>query len=159
VEAAANCELHFFFPQQIRQSSISGWDGQHAYAEKLCMQAVFFFPAFLTQKALGQHCRVKHKAKHPMSLFAPISGICLACRTDFKTRLRLMRHLCDKRRPKCRHAIESGGFQPLTNEEVEVVVVAERALLKEARSQGHSHVLAKSEARRADGRIAGRVHK
>ena len=114
-------------------------------------------PSFLTSKALEQHNRVKHKSIHAMAYFSPLDGVCLVCKSNFHTRLRVFRHMCDRRRPKCRDVVLTGNFTPLSASEIEEAMVQERSSLKHARSLGHRHVLAIVEARTSDGRIIGRV--
>ena len=58
-------------------------------------------PQFKSLKALQSHQRVKHGIRSPMRFFASGSGVCPACHTNFRQRLRLLAHLCDSRRPIC----------------------------------------------------------
>ena len=56
---------------------------------------------FMSVKALLRHQRVKHGFRNPMRLFADKSGVCGACGTNFRTKLRLLDHLSDSRRTHC----------------------------------------------------------
>ena len=54
--------------------------------------------AFASQKALDQHMRIKHGVRCPQRAYAPADATCAVCGTKFAQRLRLLAHLCDKRR-------------------------------------------------------------
>ena len=48
-----------------------------------------------------QHMRIAHNVRSPMRAYAFASGLCASCGVCFQTRLRLLGHLSDARRPKC----------------------------------------------------------
>ena len=116
-------------------------------------------PQFRTLKALQAHQRVKHGIRSPMRFYAPHSGICPACFTNFRHRLRLLSHLCDSRRPRCRDRCldPSNGIVPLHVDEVAKLDLADRSARTAAAKHGHSHMIAEGEAIRADGRVVGRT--
>ena len=91
-----------------------------------------------------------------MRYFANSDGVCLACRSVFSSRLRLIGHLNDRRRQACRDKLCSGQFPKLPEEIVTRLDLADRGLLTAARKDGHTHVLSSFAAVRADGRRMGR---
>ena len=70
-------------------------------------------PSFPTVKALEQHARVVHGARLEARWYVDGSGRCPVCETTFNARLRVLAHLSDKRRPKCREALLGGDFPRL----------------------------------------------
>ena len=73
-------------------------------------------PAFKSQRALESHQRIKHGCRSEMRFYADADGICPSCKGCFMTRLRLLAHLVDKRRPKCRNSILSSGTPKLSEQ-------------------------------------------
>ena len=114
-------------------------------------------PAFRSSKALETHKRVVHGCRSNMRYYAPGSGICSSCGTNFNSRLRLLAHLVDSRRPKCRDRILQSHSPKLSEAEVSRLDELDRKLRRDARRAGHTHVLASGPATRADGTVVGRV--
>ena len=114
-------------------------------------------PAFATQKALDQHRRIKHNLKSTVRFFANSDGVCPACKSFFSNRSRLIAHMSDQRRQRCRDAFSTGSIEKHTDEVVFRLDALDRASLKAARKAGHTHVLSSFAAVRADGRMMGRA--
>ena len=116
-------------------------------------------PAFYTEKALSQHKRVRHGFRHPIVQYIDGSGACLACRNDYKTRLRVLSHVCETRRSKCRDIILNGDFPKIPPGELSRLCADDRSARKAARREGHSHAIAEGSARTACGKRIGHVCK
>ena len=97
---------------------------------------------FMSVEALLCHQRMKHGFKNPMRFFADEGGVCGACGTNFRTRLRLLDHLSDARRTHCRDVCNSGTVTKLSNERVGEFNELDRVARTSARKSGHSHVIA-----------------
>ena len=80
-----------------------------------------------------------------------------ACQTNFITRLRVLKHVCDKRRTKCSKRILSGEFPTVSKEALVFLEDADRASKRAAKRGGHTSVPALGQAKRADGRKIGRA--
>jgi hypothetical protein len=65
-------------------------------------------PSFSTAKARDQHLRVKHGITSSVKMYIDGSGICPICMTNFRSRSRVIAHVSDTRRPKCRNKIFRG---------------------------------------------------
>ena len=115
--------------------------------------------AFGTEKELAQHRRRKHDVRCPQRFFAPASATCPVCGTLFQQRLRLLSHLCDKRRPKCWQAILAAPdvHKPLAAQTVKELDMQDRLLRRAAQRAGHSHHLARGVAVRPGGAQTGRA--
>jgi len=111
---------------------------------------------FSTRKGLDQHKRRKHGVLSDMRFFARTDGVCLACKTVFSTRLRLLAHLTDRRRDYCRGYILANS-SPLHASEVQALDHVDRAARRLAHRAGHSHPIAVQSARTACGKRIGRV--
>ena len=94
-----------------------------------------------------------------MLFYAPKSGICLACGINFRHILRLLSHLCDSRRPKCRDWCldPKNGIEPLPLDEIAKLDEADRVARSDAARSGRSHVLAVECAAKPNGRVVGRA--
>ena len=92
-----------------------------------------------------------------MRYYADSNGVCIACGTNFHSRLRLLAHLVDKRRPKCRDQILFGNFHKNCHEKVLKLDIEDRVARRAAKQQGHTHAIAVGSATRADGSLIGRV--
>ena len=57
--------------------------------------------AFASVRALKSHARRKHGARIEQRFYADADGLCQVCHAQFGSRLRLIAHLSDRRRPKC----------------------------------------------------------
>ena len=138
----------------VRDSAAVCQDPASSITCPLCPQSAEV-KLFATPKALQAHQRVKHGIRSPMRLFADESGECRVCGTQFGTRLRLLAHLCDSRRPKCRDVCLSGSIPPIAADEVGRLDLIDRDLKRSAARCGHTPVLATGAARRKDGRVIG----
>eukprot|EP00973_Karenia_brevis_P028821 3974320-Karenia_brevis.AAC.1 len=83
-------------------------------------------PAFATAKALASHQRVVHGVRSPMRAFADAHGECPVCKSKYGTRLRLLAHLSDSRRPRCRNDLLSGQYPTLTDERIKELDAIDR---------------------------------
>jgi hypothetical protein len=113
-------------------------------------------PLFATAKALVQHLRIAHHVRAPMRAFAPGNGLCAACGTAFQTRLRLLTHLSDVRRPRCRewHLQHAAPLEPHV---IALLDAEDKVARRAAQRSGLSHVIAVQPARAPDGRTVGRT--
>ena len=116
--------------------------------------APLFFP---THRALKCHQRKAHGCRSSVKKYADADGVCICCGTVFSSRLRLVAHLTDRRRPKCWEYVQLHG-KPLSDYRCEELDAADRAAQTEARRQGHTQPMSSAPARTKDGRAIGRVH-
>ena len=114
--------------------------------------------SFASSKALAQHRRVAHGITSSVKHFIDDSGMCPICGTNFRSRLRVISHLSDVRRPACRDKVLSGEVQRLDAAKLKAFQCADREALTHARKRGHSHVIAEGPAITRTGRVTGRVH-
>ena len=89
-----------------------------------------------------------------MSLVFIDDGVCATCGTNFRGRLRLLDHLSDSRRTRCRDACNSGTVPKLSKERVEELDELDRVARTFARQSGHSHQVP---ALSLSGRVVGRL--
>ena len=116
-------------------------------------------PCFKTFKALQQHQRISHGARTLMRYYANADGVCSHCGTCFQSRLRLLRHLTDTRRPRCAEAILGSGAVRLSDARVEHLDLIDTMERRRAQRQGHSHPIAIAPARIVTGQCIGRVQR
>ncbi len=114
-------------------------------------------PAWSTSKALEAHCRTKHKVLCQWRYYADEKGICPICKTDFKSRIRCLAHLSDRRRTKSSDKILESGVSKLSQAIVDKLDLADRTFRREAHQSGHTHPIAQKPATRHNGRVVGRV--
>ena len=114
--------------------------------------------AFASHKALLQHRRVAHKQRAQVRLFIDDSGACPARSMNLVERFRVIRHVTDKRRPRCRDYILA-SLDPLDSSLVQAWEDRDRARLRQARQQGSTHILASGSAHTAAGKRIGRVQR
>ena len=146
-------ELHF------ADSSLDECAAGHVRSDMfVCVDCPRPFPRFASSKALDQHRRIKHGDRNPMRRYAGTDGVCVACGTRFGTRIRLISHLTDSRRPKCREQLLLAA-PPFSLEDTLEMDKHDQALKRAAWREGHSHVIAVGSAVRADGRFVGRVQR
>ena len=133
-------------------SSTEGGGGTRPFP---CLQCPL---SFHSCKARDQHMRIKHGVRCPQRFFAPADATCMLCKTRFGSRLRLLGHLCDRRRTKCWDAIlgDPVRFPPLAAKTVEALDRADQEQRREAQRCGHSHALAHGPTRRSNGTVVGR---
>ena len=85
------------------------------------------------------------------------SGVCPVCSIVFGSRLRVISHLSDTRRPKCRERVSAGDFPVLPKSALAKLSDRDRELKRLALREGHTHALASGAAVNAKGHIVGRV--
>ena len=117
-----------------------------------CPDCPMLFPC---QKSLLLHRKRAHAFIEPVILRIGPSGVCAGCHGTFHTRLRVIRHVMERRNEACRKVII--GMPPLARNEFDTLVQADRTARKAARQNGHSHPLAQKQARTADGKATGHV--
>ena len=110
--------------------------------------------SFSSNKALTLHCQSFHGRRREMRFYAPASGECAVCGVKLGSRLRLLKHLSDKRRPGCRDKIKE-VTSPLPFDVVVNLDNADRLARQAARHAGSSYVPAGSQAFRVDGKLTG----
>ena len=114
--------------------------------------------AFASHKALLQHCRIAHKQRVQVRLFIDDSGVCPACSMNLVERYRVIRHVTDRRRPRCRDHILA-SLDPLDTSLVQTWEDRDRARLRQARQEGSTHILASGSASTAAGKRIGGVQR
>jgi hypothetical protein len=110
---------------------------------------------FATSRALESHQRAKHGARLAIKQFVG-SATCPSCSTDFRTRLRCIAHLSDRRRPKCTQWVLS-NCTPFSPKELLRLDEVDRAARRQAQQQGRSHAIASLPAKTVEGKIVGRI--
>ena len=114
-------------------------------------------PSFPSAKACNQHMRIRHAIKSPVKVYIDGSGVCPICQTNFSSRLRVLAHVSDTRRPKCRDQILAGACAPLPRAVFSKLEAKDRSSLKAARKQGNTHVIATQSAITKQGKCIGHV--
>ena len=111
---------------------------------------------FSNSKAQLQHRRVVHQYRDPVLQRVDGTGVCYACSITFHTRLRVIAHVCDRRNNVCKPWIleHCPALSPPVLADLEA---QDREARRSARKQGHTHAIATSHAKRADGKFIGRV--
>ena len=110
--------------------------------------------SFASQRSLLLHKQSFHGRRSSMRFYAGADGVCPACGVVLHTGLRLLKHLSDRRRPRCRQqALET--VIPLANDVVEKLDADDPAARRAAKAQGFGFVASSSQATRADGKLAG----
>ena len=127
-----------------------------AVASFKCMHCEVFRP---TRKAIEQHMRMKHGFKKPVKQFVDSSGICPICKTNFQQRLRVIAHLSDRRRPRCRERVLKGETPAVPEDVLADLERQDRELLRCAWREGSSHAIAVGSARTATGKRTGHVQR
>ena len=112
--------------------------------------------SFASARALKSHRRAKHGERSQLRCLLG-SAVCPCCGTNFVQRLRLLAHVSDARRPRCREWILS-NCSPLPPEEVARLDAEDQRLRREAQRAGRSHHIAVGPATTTDGRSVGRVN-
>ena len=104
--------------------------------------------AFESSQALASHCRVKHNTRNIIRMYVGDTSTCICCKTVFGTRLSLLSHLSDARRPKCRDfvllhssTIDASLCTELDSKDAKLRLLAQR--------DGYSHSLVTIPAKRA----------
>ena len=81
------------------------------------------------------------------------------CGTQFGTRLRLLAHLSDVRRPKCRDRLQDGSFPALSTSRIAELDALDRIARRDAKRSGHTTPIAVGTALTADGKRIGHVQR
>ena len=106
---------------------------------------------FATQQALHQHKRIAHKWRDPIVKFIDGSGLCPVCGTHFVSLLRMLAHVTDFRRDRCRNIILERSFPAQTDKQLALLEAAGEQAREDARSHGRSHAIAQGSSRRSCG--------
>ena len=109
----------------------------------LC-QAAGHSAVFYSRKALLAHERIVHGSRSIFRHFVTEDCRCPVCKASFSTKLRVLAHLCEKRKRgrraySCRDAILNGGVLPVSNEMVSKIDHEDNVARKAARSVGKVH--------------------
>jgi len=112
-------------------------------------------PAFATAKALAQHQRTKHKMRVNLRWYVDDSGVCPCCKNIYHTRIRVMAHLQNPKKPECKTHVLSGFLNPLSASEVQRLDSLDAAAIRAARKQGHAYPKAACAATDANGKCIG----
>ena len=113
--------------------------------------------AYPTRKALLSHMRVVHNERIPMRRYVSEDGLCIACGTNFRTRIRCIAHLSDSRRTKCWDTILTKEMQALDQSEVDRLDAEDTKTRRVARRSGHIHPIASGSATTKTGKRVGHV--
>ena len=111
--------------------------------------------AHVSSRALESHQRAKHGVRLHIKRFIG-SAVCPSCGTDFKDRLRCIRHVSDRRRTKCAEWILENGSQ-LSEVTLKALDAVDTGLRREAQRAGRTNHIAVAPARNACGKVVGRV--
>jgi hypothetical protein len=114
-------------------------------------------PGFSSAKALASHMRARHGARSPIKRFVDDSALCPACGASFCTRIRVIAHLSDARRPACRVAIMIDDTHLVPLSLFQKLEARDKVLRREALQSGHTHPIASGSARCGAGRRIGFV--
>ena len=103
---------------------------------------------FRSHKQLAVHRWSKHKLKAGVRNFLGDVSVCPICRTDFRSRIRLVKHMSERRvraknRPTtCQQVFLSSNPAPVPDVELQRLEARDKTRSKEVRKSGHSHELA-----------------
>ena len=134
-------------PQQIQNNVVNAFVGPEC-----CV-------SFPTEKALGAHARTKHGDRTPIKQYVDDTGVCPICKSFYRTRIRVIAHLSDRRRPMCRDLVLAGEVPLLDPNIAAQLEDRDRQLLRDARKAGATHVMAVGSATDARGRRLGHVQR
>ena len=111
---------------------------------------------FATSRALQSHQRSKHKNLNPIRCYIDASAKCPSCATQFGSRISMLAHVSDSRRPKCRDYVFENCpvLEPALVQELDAKDNLQR---KAARRAGRSHHIVVAPAVNSCGRIVGRA--
>ena len=113
-------------------------------------------PMFSTPKGLAQHKRIKNKMRTSLRWFVDDSGVCPCCKNIYHTRIRVLTHLSNPKKPECKeHVLYSGNCAALPCDVVQKLDAMDKIAIREARKQGHSHPRVTKPALRSDGACIG----
>ena len=126
-------------------------------AQFVCTECPAPRPCFSSAKALASHMRARHGARSPIKRYVDDSATCPSCKTFFCTRIRVIKHLSDSRRPTCRDRILADDALLLPMSLFQKLEARDRVLRREALHSGHTHPIASGSACTAAGRRIGSV--
>ena len=110
---------------------------------------------FATQRGLDAHMRRVHKWRTTLSQYIDDSGICPVCHVNFHNRVRVLKHVCEKRcRAKvkyqtCHQRLTNGEFPVVDADVLTSAFAQDKRLRAEAKKRGRSQVIATLPAKRA----------
>jgi len=96
---------------------------------------------FDSQRALDSHVRAKHKIRCDIRTYVGDTTVCPACSTKFSSRVGLITHLSDKRRPRCPARVREVCV-PISDELASQLDEVDKASRRDAQRKGYSHPLA-----------------
>ena len=146
-------EVHFLHSACDKHLAENDSDLVHAFRCDLCVDCTF-----ASERALKAHKRAKHQVRTEIRFFADEDGQCQCCRTAFSSRLRLVAHLSDARRPSCREWMFVHGSK-LDETRVAELDELDKAARNTARAGGLTQPLSRGPAYSARGKILGRAHR
>ena len=153
----ARCVNEIFYCESCLDASPGPWDSGDMpvclFKCTLCDPTC----AFATNKALQSHTRAKHKVTSLVPRYIDDSGTCPACLAFFGSRVRVISHLSDTRRPKCRDRVLAAEFPSVATDIFDNLQERDRTLRRQALRAGHTHPIAVGAARTAEGRRVGHV--
>ena len=126
-------------------------------AQFTCPECPVPRPCFSSAKALASHKRARHGARSPIKRYVDDSASCPSCGTHFCTRVRVIAHLSDARRPACRDRILADVTLLLPLSLYQKLEARDKVLRREALHSGHTHPIASGSARTVAGRRIGFV--
>ena len=112
---------------------------------------------FFSEQALQSHIRAKYKARSSIPLYINDTGLCPICKADSRSWVRVIPHLSDVRRPKCRGRILAGVVPAIAELLFVQLHDRDKQLRKEALHQGHTHPITTGSALSAGGLRIGHV--
>ena len=147
-------ELHFLDSICDKHISAVATDIVRAFRCDVCGDSC----TFASERALRTHKRMKHGIRTDMRFYADADGTCQCCETLFSTRLRLIAHLSDARRTKCRDWLLTQGRQ------LDCVIVAtldarDKDARQVARTGGLTLPRSHGPAINVQGHTVGRAHR
>ena len=117
---------------------------------------------FTSHRGMTCHSQRKHGTRVEQRFYADTNGTCVVCKCNFRSRIRLIKHLKD-RRSQCWPTIaaDPGLYSKsrLPSERVKILDVDDARLRREACRAGHIQPIAEGPALRAGGSIVGRVRR
>ena len=113
-------------------------------------------PSFASSKALSSHKRIVHGVRNEIRNYVDGSFKCFACKSVYGSRLAVLTHLSDHRRPKCREFVLANAPR-LAPELVAKLDAVDSAFRKQAQQEGLTHVKVVSPAFNSQGRQVGNV--
>ena len=96
---------------------------------------------FDSQRALDSHVRAKHKIRCDIRTYVGDTTVCPACSTKFSSRVGLITHLSDKRRPQYPARVRE-VCAPISDELASQLDEIDKASRRDAQRKGYSHPLA-----------------